>query len=128
MSEVLLAVAALHMRAVGFFDLLPVLWDAEGMPDGLEQIKKTVTPLLEENDVSFAAVFGSHARGEAGPESDIDLVVRFAKPKSLFDLVRLERSLAEAMRKKVDLLTEKSISPYLKDRILRESIVLYGTR
>ena len=94
----------------------------------MEHLKKTVTPLLEENDVSFAAVFGSFARGQTGPGSDIDLLVRFAKPKSLLDFVHLERLLAEALHAGVDLVTENSVSPYLKDRIFRESVVLYGTR
>lgn len=98
------------------------------MPNEIEQMKKTVAPLLERSDVSYAAIFGSFARGQAGPGSDIDILVRFARPKSLLDLVRLERSLAEAMQQKVDLLTEQSVSPYFRDRILRESVVIYGTR
>ena len=98
------------------------------MSDELEQMKRRVLPLLEENDVSFAAVFGSHAQGKAGPGSDVDLLVRFAKPKSLLDFVRLERLLADALQTDVDLVTENSVSPYLKDRIFRESVVLYGTR
>jgi len=73
-------------------------------------------------------VFGSLARGEARNESDIDLLVRFSKPKSLLAIVRLERELSEALGRKVDLLTEGAISPYLRDRILREMRVVYGER
>jgi len=46
------------------------------------------------------------ARGEETEESDVDLLVRFARPKSLLDLVRIEREFSEALGRKVDLLTE----------------------
>ena len=75
--------------------------------------------------VSFLGVFGSFARKEAAPESDLDLLVRFAERKSLLDLVRIEREVSEALGRKVDLLTEASISPHLRERILNETLVLY---
>jgi hypothetical protein len=73
-------------------------------------------------------VFGSTVRGEAGKDSDIDLLVRFSKRKSLLAVVRLERELSEALGRKVDLLTEGALSPYLRERILKEMRVIYGER
>ena len=70
-------------------------------------------------------VFGSMARGEARQESDIDLLVHFSKRKSLLAVVRLERELSEALGRKVDLLTEGALSPYLRERILNEMRVVY---
>ena len=70
-------------------------------------------------------VFGSMARGEATEDSDIDLLVKFSKGKSLLTLVRLEREISTALDRKVDLLTEAAISPYLRDRIRRELRVIY---
>ena len=81
--------------------------------------------ICQRHDAIFLGVFGSFARGEATPDSDLDLVVRFANRKSLLGLVRLERALSEAVGRKVDLLTEASISPYLRDRIKAEMTVLY---
>ncbi|MDY7040081.1 MAG: nucleotidyltransferase domain-containing protein [Chloroflexota bacterium] len=57
-------------------------------------------------------------------QSDVDLLVRFSKRKSLLALVRLERELSTALGRKVDLLTEAAISPYLRDRIKREVKVI----
>ncbi|MBU1600207.1 nucleotidyltransferase domain-containing protein, partial [bacterium] len=58
-------------------------------------------------------------------KSDLDLLVRFSKRKSLLDLVGIEMELTSELGIKVDLLTEKSISPYLKDRIMKELKVIY---
>jgi hypothetical protein len=71
------------------------------------------------------AVFGSFGRGDAGPNSDVDLIVEFTNPTGLLALVRLERELEEALGRSVDLLTENAISPHLRDRILREQRVIY---
>lgn len=84
--------------------------------------------ICRRNDVSMVGVFGSMARGEARKQSDIDLIVRFSKRKSLLAVVRLERELGEALGRKVDLLTEGALSPYLRERILREMRVVYGKR
>jgi uncharacterized protein len=84
--------------------------------------------ICRQHDVSMIGVFGSIARGEARKESDIDLLVRFSKRKSLLAVVRLERELSEALGRKVDLLTEGALSPYLRERILNEMRVVYGER
>lgn len=81
--------------------------------------------ICRENDISMIGIFGSTARGEVTEHSDIDLLVKLSKPKSLLSLVKLERNLSEALGRKVDLLTEKAISPYLKDRIMKELMVIY---
>ncbi len=81
--------------------------------------------ICRQNDVSKVGLFGSMARGEANDQSDIDLLVEFSRRKSLLDMVTLEDRLTEAMGRKVDLLTEAAISPYLKDRILADLQVIY---
>ena len=84
--------------------------------------------ICRQHDVSMIGVFGSMARGEAKKQSDIDLIVRFSKRKSLLAVVRLERELSEALGRKVDLLTEGALSPYLRERVLKEMRVVYGQR
>jgi predicted nucleotidyltransferase len=84
--------------------------------------------ICRQNDVSMIGVFGSMVRGESKRRSDIDLIVRFSKRKSLLAVVKLERELSEAMGRKVDLLTEGALSPYLRERILNEMRVVYGKR
>jgi predicted nucleotidyltransferase len=84
--------------------------------------------LCRQNDVIRIGVFGSMARGEATEQSDIDLLVEFSSRKSLLALVALERKLSLALGRRVDLLTEAAISPYLRDRILHEQQVIYEAR
>jgi len=81
--------------------------------------------ICQRNDVNFVGLFGSMARGDATDQSDIDLLVKFAGRKSFLALVRLERELTTAMGRKVDVLTEGSINPYLRDDILHDLQVIY---
>jgi predicted nucleotidyltransferase len=81
--------------------------------------------ICRQNDVALVGVFGSQATGEATDNSDIDLLVKFSKRKSLLALIRLERQLSEALGRKVDLLTEASLSPHLRTRILHDLQVIY---
>ena len=81
--------------------------------------------ICRQNDVAKLGVFGSMARGDATEHSDIDLLVYFSKRKSLLALVALERQISTALGRKVDLLTEAAISPYLRERIKRETQVIY---
>lgn len=85
-----------------------------------------IADICEENDIVFLGVFGSYARGDFDQESDIDLLVRFSRAKSLLDLVRIERELAQRLGRPVDLVTEASLSPYLKDRIIASLKRVYG--
>lgn len=84
--------------------------------------------ICRKNDVAMVGVFGSAARGEASDRSDIDLLVRFSKRKSLLALVALERQISTALGRKVDLLTEAAISPYLRERVMGELQVIYEAR
>jgi predicted nucleotidyltransferase len=81
--------------------------------------------ICREYGVRRVDLFGSVARGDERPESDIDLVVRFERPRSLLEIVQLERRLSQALGRKVDLLTEKAISPYIRERIESEMQVIY---
>ena len=86
---------------------------------------KKLIEICRQNDVSKVSVFGSMARGEANDQSDIDLLVEFSKRKSLLGMVALERQIATALGRKVDLLTEAALSPYLREHILRGLHVIY---
>ncbi len=90
-----------------------------------EHLFKKIISLIKKHGVKKVAIFGSYARGEENPKSDIDILVEFSERKSLLEHVKIERELSEAVGIKVDLLTEKAISPYLINRIRKEMKVIY---
>ena len=66
---------------------------------------------LEAMGVTSLALFGSVARDEAGPDSDVDVIIDVRRPFGLFDLARVHLRLEEIMGCKVDVLTEGSLLP-----------------
>ena len=68
------------------------------------------------------SVFGSVARDEAGPESDVDIIVEIDQRPFLFDLVNLQQYLEGILEQHVDLVTSESIKERIRDRVLKESI------
>ena len=69
-------------------------------------------------------VFGSVARGEAGPESDVDLLVEMEAGRSLLDLARLFNALEDLLGCKVDLVEEGGLHRYIRDQVLIEAVLL----
>ena len=91
-----------------------------------KKIQEPIVAILTKYDAGRIAIFGSYARREAGPKSDINLLVRFSRPKSFFQLVRIEDEIEETIHMKVDPVTEKAVSPYLPGSIRRDEVVIYG--
>jgi uncharacterized protein len=69
-------------------------------------------------------VFGSWARGEAGPGSDIDILVKLDPGRSLLDIVAIKQDLEDLLGREVDVVTEAAISPYIQEKVLREAVSL----
>jgi predicted nucleotidyltransferase len=72
--------------------------------------------------VKSLALFGSFAREEATPESDVDLLVEFDSPVGLFTFMRLQRYLQTILGRSVDLGTPDSLKNYLKEAVLKEAV------
>lgn len=90
-----------------------------------KDIVEKIIQFLSKEGAKKISIFGSFARGEEKPESDIDIIVEFSEPKGLLEIVGLEQELSELIGRKVDLLTEKSVSPYIIDKIKNELVVIY---
>ena len=65
-------------------------------------------------------VYGSVARGEAGPESDVDVLVEFETVPDLYEFAALRDRLAEILGRPVDLVTPQALKPRLRSRVLDE--------
>jgi predicted nucleotidyltransferase len=94
----------------------------KNMSDQMQPVREKIIDILRRNDVKKASFFGSIVRGELTEESDVDLLVEFEGKKSLLDLAHLKNELEDAIKRRVDLLTYKSLHPSLKDRILAEQV------
>jgi hypothetical protein len=91
-----------------------------------QSIREPIIAILKKHGAERIAIFGSYARGEAKAGSDIDVLVRFDHPKSLFQLVRIEDELTTTLHRDIDLLTEKSVSPHLAGPIHHDEVVIFG--
>ena len=91
----------------------------------ISEIASLVAPVAREYGAEKVALFGSYARGEAKPDSDIDLCVNKGKIKGLFQLAGFQRELEEKFTVSVDVLTEGALSEDFLNRIREEEVVLY---
>jgi len=86
--------------------------------------REEILRLAERRGAHNLRVFGSVARGEAKPDSDLDLLVEWEPNRSLLDHAGLVQDLQELLEMKVHIGTEKSLYWYVRDRILREATPL----
>lgn len=90
----------------------------------LSEARPEISRIAAAHGARNVRVFGSVPRREASGGSDLDLLVDMAEGRSLFDLVALSDELEAALGVDVDVVTEGSLSPYLRDRILAEAVAL----
>ena len=69
-------------------------------------------------------LFGSRARGEGRPDSDLDLLVALEPHRTLLDIVGLKQDLEDRLHCRVDIVTEAALSPYLREDVLRDAVAL----
>jgi len=90
------------------------------------QINTNIIDYLMPYGPERIGLFGSFARGEELPESDIDILVKFKKTISLLDLARIHTELSQKLGKKIDLVTEPSLkNERLKKHIFKDLQIIY---
>lgn len=88
---------------------------------------KRLTAFCRENDILKLAVYGSALRDDFGPDSDVDLLVKFSHGArvGLFRVAGIERALSPFFgQRKIDLRTPGDLSPYIRGRVLSEAQIL----
>jgi uncharacterized protein len=98
--------------------------------DMLNKYKNELNSFCIVNKIKRLSLFGSHLKGTANADSDVDLLVEFEEDAEfgLVDVARIERELAGIIGKKVDLRTPEELSRYFRDTIVKEAQVKYETR
>ncbi len=86
--------------------------------------RRAILELATRHGARNVRVFGSIARGEDRPDSDVDLLVDVEPGRSLLDVIALEQDLEALLGRPVDVQTDAGLSPYLQQRILAEAAAL----
>ena len=69
-------------------------------------------------------MFGSFARGEEREDSDLDVLVDLEPGRDLLDIVAIKQDLEALLDRRVDVVTERAVSPYIRESVLREAAAL----
>jgi len=89
--------------------------------EALKKIKAQIIKILKQNKIKRAGIFGSYAEGKQRKNSDIDILIEPTKNMG-FGFAGLEIELSEKLNKKVDLVSYNGLSPFLKERILKQEV------
>ena len=93
--------------------------------DAFRQVLRSELPFLKARwGVASLELFGSRLRGDARPDSDLDLLVSFERPPSLLRLVELEQYLSDLLTIKVDVVLRSSLKPRIGRRVLAEAVAV----
>ena len=94
------------------------------MTPPIEQYRDAILRTAAKYGARNVRVFGSTIHGRATDTSDIDILVDLDAGRSLLDQVGLKQELEELLDRRVDVVVEGGISPYLEERILSEAVPL----
>ena len=94
------------------------------MKNDINKIKQKIIPILQGYGVRKIALFVSCVRGQMRKNSDIDILVDIKADISLLDFVGLKQKIEEVLGRKVDLVEYDTLKPILRERILKQQVVL----
>ena len=86
--------------------------------------RDVILALAERHGVRNVRIFGSVVRGDDRPDSDVDVLVDVGPGRSLPDIIGFEQDLSDLLRRRVEVLTDRGLSPRLQHRILQEAAPL----
>ena len=86
--------------------------------------RQDILRLATQHGARNVRVFGSLARGEARPDSEVDILIALDPERSPLDLVALKQDLEDLLSCKVDVVTEAAVSPYIRPQVLRDAVAL----
>ena len=100
-------------------------YDLPGLNMNLEPLMNRLRTACRDNGVAMLGIFGSVARGEDTANSDVDLLVRLSKPVGFVEFIALEDKFKEIFGREVDLATEASLHPLIRENVLADLQVIY---
>lgn len=91
----------------------------------IAEITQKITPVLEEYGVGYAGIFGSVARGDDLPESDVDILVSMQRPIGVYKFMELKDDLARAIGRDVDLVSKNAVNKHIQPFIAQDLVTVY---
>ena len=92
--------------------------------DRLHSLRREIYEIARKHKADKVYVFGSCARKEETPDSDIDILVELQNGASLFDLMDLQDEYEALLKCKADVVSRRGLNPYLRDDVLKEAVAL----
>ena len=86
--------------------------------------REEILRLTAQHGAQNVRVFGSVARGQAGDESDVDFLVELEPGRTLLDRIALIQDLEDLLGRKVEVVTDKTLHWYIRDRVNAEAVPL----
>ena len=99
-------------------------WDIDMKIEELKEKRGQILTVAKRHGARTIQVFGSLARGESRRDSDVDFLIELEPGRTLLDIVAIKQDLEDLLQRKVDVVTEDAVSPYLKDEIVTQAISL----
>lgn len=84
-----------------------------------------IIKVCNKQNIVYLGLFGSQSRGEAGVNSDVDILIDFEETKSYFQLAKVQEELEDIFKKKIDLVLRSNIKDVLRPYILKDLKTLY---
>ncbi|MEI6304597.1 MAG: nucleotidyltransferase family protein [Candidatus Taylorbacteria bacterium] len=91
----------------------------------IAEIQEKISPVLKSYGVTYAGIFGSVSRGEDLPGSDIDILIKLGKPMGMFSYMSLIEAIQDILGRKVDIVTEQSLSKFVRPYVMPELKTIY---
>lgn len=85
---------------------------------------ETIREVAERHGATHVRIFGSFARGNSNANSDLDLLIDLKPGRSLLDIIAIQQDLQDLLGRRVDVVTERSLSPYFRDAVCQEAVAL----
>lgn len=90
----------------------------------LQNRRADILRIAKSHGIKDLRVFGSVSRGQDRADSDVDLLVRLDSDRSLLDMVAFKQDVEDILGCKVDVVTEEAVSPYIREQVLRDALIL----
>ena len=86
--------------------------------------RENILKIAKAHGATNMKIFGSCARGDEQPGSDLDLLVELESGRSLLDIIAIKQDIEDIINRRVDVVTADALSPYIREEIMKKAVAL----